>query len=234
MPEGLNSIQGFVILMAIAAVAVTYLPAIMIKHFQRQALRRASRGKLALTYDDGPDPLLTPRLLDLLRKYDAKASFFLLGFRAMRSPEICDLLARSGHELGCHAQWHLNCWMTTPWRAARNIEDGYPRMEQWMPDNAPFRPPYGKLTTWTWWALRRRGRALRWWTCDGCDTHPVLPDPSAVADRIIASGGGVVLMHGHDRGPERHQYVLQLTELLLIAARRQGIEICSMNELCCA
>ena len=64
MPEGLNSIQGFVILMAIAAVAVTYLPAIMIKHFQRQALRRASRGKLALTYDDGPDPLLTPRLLD--------------------------------------------------------------------------------------------------------------------------------------------------------------------------
>lgn len=214
-----------------ALFVLTYLPALIIKHVQRRALMKACRGKLILTYDDGPDPLLTPLLLDLLKRYNAKATFFLLGFRAERSPQMCDLLVRHGHELGCHAHWHLDSHLLTPWRAIANMRQGYRTMERWMPRSAPFRPPYGKLTTWLWLALLYRGAPLRWWTADGRDTYAQLPDPRETARQISEQGGAVVLMHSHDRGEERQNYVLTLTEELLIAAKRTGLQHCTMRDL---
>lgn len=215
----------------VAAVGLTFVPAIAIKRWQQQKLRALCRGKMVLTYDDGPDPLLTPALVELLHRHNAKASFFLLGFRAERSPAVCDLLQHAGHELGTHTKWHRNSWRISPWRAVQDVNDGYQSVSRWVSSNAPFRPPFGKLTTWTWLAASARLAPLRWWTCDGCDTHSVLPEPKHVAQMIAASGGAVVLMHCHDRGADRQRYVLSLTEHLLIAAADHGLEICTMEQL---
>lgn len=215
----------------VAAILATWLPATLVKHWHRQQLHWRTRGKLVLTYDDGPGPLLTSALVELLDRYDAKASFYLVGFRALRSPQSCDLLMERGHDLGCHTHMHRKPWLVAPWDTARDAAQGYRSMAGWLKTNAAFRPPFGKLTTWSWLVAKRRGARISWWTVDGGDTHAVLPDPDTVAQQIIDDGGGVVLLHSHDRGDDRHRYVLALSERLLQTARDQDLKVCTMEQL---
>ena len=213
-----------------AVLIVTYVPPRLLRLLRVRRLRRQFRGKLALTYDDGPDDTLTPALLDLLERHGARATFFLVGFRAERDPDVCDRLVAAGHETGCHTRWHRTLRGPLPWADAREVEDGFQSLARWLPNDAPFRPPYGALTTWAWLALRRRESAPVWWTSVSGDTLPKLPDPSAVAHAIFRRRGGVILLHCHHRSPDRRQFVLALTEQLLVGAREHGLEVCTLSE----
>lgn len=220
---------GFSALAVAATIAVTLIPAGRIKRRMKDELSRASRGVLALTYDDGPGPLLTPPLLKLLADYGAKSSFYLVGFRAERHPETIDAIAAAGHELGNHTHRHRNAWRTLPWRAVRDLHQGYETMSRWIRDSAPFRPPFGKMTTWTYLAARKRRADVCFWTHDGGDTWPSLPDPQSIANQVARDGGGVVLLHSHDRGEDRQRYVLAVTERLLRLARERNWRVCTMS-----
>ena len=226
-----QSLSWLFVAIAASALVIAFVPAVVVKAWQRRRLRRLCQGKLALTYDDGPDPLLTESLIQMLDRYGARATFFMVGFRAQRSPQMAQALADAGHELGCHGNMHVNSWRVWPWQAVRDIHDGYRALHPWVARTSPYRPAFGKLTLWTLFAVIFRGSPLRWWTADGLDTQPELPDPARVAHDIINAGGAVVLLHSHDRGLDRHRYVLQLTEELLIAARQRSVKICTLQEL---
>jgi len=234
-PIAMDGIITFWLLAAlmvpIGLLTFTYLLPVVIKRLQKRDMAVRCNGRLAVTYDDGPDPKLTPELIELLKRHGVKASFFLVGFRAERSPAMSDLLRDSDHDIGCHTNMHRNAWRIWPWQGMRDVNDGYTRMARWMQADASFRPPFGKMTAWTWMAAARRGARICWWTCDGGDTHESLPDPSSVVREVADAGGGVVLMHSHDRGQDRHEYVLKLTDLLLTEAKRQGWTVCTMAEL---
>lgn len=193
--------------------------------------RAAATRSLVLTYDDGPGATLTPRLLELLASYQAAATFFLLGMRAQANPQLVQHTVEAGHEIGCHSQNHLHAWRTWPWRAVADMRQGYQTLSPWIPADAPFRPPYGKLSLATWLAVLRRGAPLAWWTVDSRDAHPAPPEPPSVVDRVARAGGGVVLMHDYDSGPERCQFVLRTTELLLQMARREGLTVRRLKDL---
>ncbi|MHC4428540.1 MAG: polysaccharide deacetylase family protein [Planctomycetota bacterium] len=198
---------------------------------ERRRLRRRCRGTLVLTYDDGPGPILTKRLLEVLARQRARATFFLVGERAEAHPEVVDCLREAGHELGAHTHAHLHAWRAWPWSAARDMTRGYETLGRWLTPAAMFRPAFGKLTLVTWRAVRRRGACLGWWTHDGGDTHARLGDPQRVLRRIRRDGGGVVLLHDFDRGPERGAYVLALTRLLLEEARRERWRVRTLGQV---
>jgi len=210
--------------------------AAIVKNRLRHRLRHDARGRLALTYDDGPGPKLAEPLLKLLHEHNAKASFFFVGFRAQRFPETADAIAAAGHEIGNHSQWHRHAWrtLTTPWLAVRDLHQGRLTTSRWaaaLRTPSLYRPPFGKLTLWTFLAARGRGDRLCFWTADGADTAATLPDPDAIAQRIVASGGGVVLLHSHDRGEQRQRYVLAVTEGLLRLASERGLQVCTMSQV---
>ena len=217
--------------MAIGYVVLSFLPPVLYRRMADASMKRHCRGRLVLTYDDGPGTVLTPPLLQLLSKHHARASFYLVGFRAERFPAMADEIVQAGHDLGCHTQWHRNAWKLTPWRGVREVAEGYRTMSRWFGARAPFRPPFGKLTTWTWLALARRGAPICWWTCDAGDTAATLPHPDSIVRKIVNDGGGVVLMHSHDRGSDRHEYVLDVTGRLIAAAHAHHLRIITMTEL---
>ena len=216
-----------------AAVAGWYLPPLIARRRQEHLLRNqcfAARS-LVLTYDDGPGPDLTPRLLDLLESRGVKATFFLAGFRAVKHSQIVDLVAAAGHEIGCHSHEHLNSWYTWPWRGVGDITSGYETLAKWVPPDGPYRPPHGKMTPMTWAAIRRRRASLAWWTISAGDVEDPLPQVGGAAVEALKAGGGVVLLHDFDRGPERAEFVLSSTELLLDTAEEQGWTVCTLSEL---
>lgn len=174
---------------------------------------------LCLTYDDGPGTNLTPRVLDLLEEHSACATFFLLGCRVPGNEGILARMRQQGHEMACHTRDHLNAWDVFPNEAVRDIRSGYDSLKEWMPANALFRPPYGKMVFSTWMELRRRGAPVGWWTRDSGDVCDRLPEVERVVQKVLAGAGGVVLMHDFDRkgdtAQQRDAYVLRLTRRLL-------------------
>ena len=194
---------------------------------------RATRT-LVLTYDDGPGRDSTPRLLDLLARHGARATFFILGTRATRHPEIVQQIIDKGHEIGCHGNDHLNAWRASPWQTTLDIQRAYRTLAPWAGATAMYRPPNGKITLPGWLSIRLRGAQLGWWTIDSGDSRAQLPEPRAVAERVRQMDGGIVLMHDFDRtGPtadNRHRFVLETTALLLELAVQQRLHVCPFGE----
>jgi peptidoglycan-N-acetylglucosamine deacetylase len=218
---------------AAGAMALAYAAPHVFKRSTISTLRIACHAQrsLVLSFDDGPGRETTPRVLDMLASEDAAATFFLLGRRAAAAPQVVDRIAAEGHELGCHTHEHSHAWKVTPAAALRDIRRGYETLSPWIAPDAPFRPPYGKMTLWTWLALKRRGASIAFWTIDSGDTWATPPDPQLIADRAARDGGGVVLLHDFDRSADRQRYVLRATALLLETARREGLEVCRCSDL---
>jgi len=107
---------------------------------------------LYLTFDDGPIPQVTPRVLDILRKYNAKATFFCIGENIKRYPAIYSQIISEGHSTGNHTFNHLNGWTTSTKAYIENVAlcDSLLKLETRNPHPEThislFRPPYGKIT----------------------------------------------------------------------------------------
>jgi peptidoglycan/xylan/chitin deacetylase (PgdA/CDA1 family) len=157
----------------------------------------------ALTFDDGPHPVFTPRLLDLLRRRGLRATFFLVGQAAQAYPELVRRIAADGHVIGNHT-WDHPPLVLVPGRERRR------QMRRCQQAIAPlgtrfFRPPYGEHTT----ALRLDalwcGLDVIGWNVDVDDWFDT--DIARMSRRLTTTvgPGSIVLMHDaiHDRGEPR-------------------------------
>lgn len=226
-------IAWLVAALAVALLAATFGLPLLLRRRDVEALRRTCRshGLLALSYDDGPGPRLTSQLLDRLAASGARASFFPLGARIDAATQVLDRLRAEGHEVGCHSMSHLNAWRTSPLGSVRDLRAGFDRLAPWLSPSRLFRPPHGKLTLFTWWAMRSCGARAAWWTIDSGDTWAELPPVDDVVARVEREGGGVVLLHDFERSGERAGFVLEVTERLLELARQRQLEIRPLGEI---
>lgn len=222
--------------LAVTAIAIgamlfgNYFIPLLFRQRQLQFAAKHGKGRLCLTFDDGPDNVLTASLMTLLGEKRAKATFFLVGFRAERHPDVCQELIKTENEIGCHTYWHKPQWKRLPWNSLRDVQKGYVRMKQWISPRAPFRPPRGKMQLLVIaWLMARRTKVL-WWTHDSGDTHQELPDPQRIIDKIRSNHGGVILMHSRHKDSRRRDYVLELTSCLIDLARAESLTICTASE----
>jgi len=221
-----------VIIGAIVLLALTYVPGVVVRAWQVGRLRRAVRGRLLLTYDDGPSPISpTPQILELLRRHGAKATFFLLGAQAVKGEALCERLVAEGHDIGAHSFRHVHGWKH-PLRAVSDLVQGLRTVARWRHGPAIYRQPYGKSTLWTLLAAAHfRARAV-WWTVDSGDSWLSAPDRDSILRRVERDEGGVVLMHDFPREvtSDGVRFTLDLTEKLLELAARRGWKVSTVSE----
>lgn len=178
---------------------------------------------VALTFDDGPDPIDTPRLLDLLREKGVKATFFVVGERAEKHPEIVRRAWEEGHLIANHTWSHPNlfCFLT-PWRLRAEIERGTRSIERSCGFRTRyFRSPVGLRHPLLRPYLKRAGLEFISWRIRSYDT--VIGNPSALTRRILKKVGGGDIILLHDRLPSGSDVMLKALPGVIDEIRKRGL-----------
>ena len=187
----------------------------------------ASRREIALTFDDGPDPAVTPRVLDLLAARGARATFFCVARHAEEHPDLVADIARRGHRVENHSWRHSKAFCFLGPRALGRELDRAQEALTRLTGSAPrwFRAPAGLRNPWLERQLRARRLSLVTWTRRAFDT--VTPDAGRVVGRLtrdLAAGDVLVL---HDRGSAardaRPAVVLEALPVLLDRVAAAGL-----------
>lgn len=157
----------------------------------------AARSEFALTIDDGPDPLVTPQVLDLLDRYGARATFFCIGDKAARYPELCREIVRRGHAVENHSQHHRHHFSVMgPRGMTREIQAAQDTLTA-ITGQRPlfFRAPAGLRNPFLDPVLMHLGLRLASWSVRGFDTR--VGNAAQVASRLLhrLRAGAILLLH---------------------------------------
>lgn len=179
------------------------------------------RPLVALTFDDGPHPITTPRVLEVLEHYRARGTFFMVGQQARRHPELVARVAAAGHTVAHHTLDHLS--LPSLDRAAKRaqIAGGYQAV---LPYGVRlFRPPRGHLDLATWHAVRREGHDIVAWTGHAFDWTAQDAPTLAARLRSCLQPGSIILLHdapqrGDASDGEARSALLSSLEAMLAAS----------------
>jgi peptidoglycan-N-acetylglucosamine deacetylase len=196
--------------------------------------RTGDASTIALTFDDGPNPAITPSLLDLLDRHSVKATFFLIGAWVREASSLANDIAARGHAVGNHTHTHPSLAL----RGRRRITDELDRCDdaiesataqkaRWM------RPPFGFRSPLLDGIVRRRGGAgVVMWSAWAHDWKPQRAEP--VIERLRrARGGDIVLLHDGDHrvmNSDRSHTIAAL-EYWLPRWKDSGIRFVTLNEV---
>lgn len=163
----------------------------------------------ALTFDDGPNPDATPRILDALAERGTKATFFLLGRHVERWPALAERVAREGHVVGNHGWHHRKLHTQGPARVRRDLELGTAAIiGATGVTPTVFRAPHGFRAPWVTSIARSLGQRTIGWSLGVWDT--ALPGAEVIVERTVRGTrpGSILLLHdgdGYDLNGDRMQ-----------------------------
>ncbi len=210
--------------------------------FERRAPvwgRIVSRGRprtpaIAITFDDGPTEPYTSQILDVLRTFGARATFFVLGARAQDAPDVVRRAAREGHEIGNHTWDHAPLPLRMPSAMRMTIR----RTSDLVQDITGLRPrvfraPFGWRNPWLDGAARREGCEPIAWTVGVYDTDR--PGVETIVSRAIEGfvDGSILLLHdGRSLDPEPDaSQVVDALPRILSEAQQRGLRLLTVSQL---
>jgi peptidoglycan-N-acetylglucosamine deacetylase len=179
--------------------------------------------EIFLSFDDGPHPTITPIVLDMLAAHGAKASFFCIGDRVKRYPDIYQRILDEGHAVGNHSFHHLNGWKTNDAEYLTNVNEAAQCIESRL-----FRPPYGRLKGRQARAISAKGFKTIMWTVLSGDYDKRL-SPEVCAKRVLVNmePGFIYLFHDAEKAERNMLFAL---EKLLEASKILGFRCEKINE----
>ena len=191
-----------------------------------------TRNEISLTFDDGPDPDVTPQVLDILDAHQAKASFFVIGNKAAAHPDLIREIARRGHSIENHSCSHSNLYGFFALTALRKDIGAAQEIIAGITGRTPafFRSPMGIRNPMLDPVIARLGLRYITWTRRGFDT--VAGDPATVLERLTRnlSAGDILLLHDRRRTRNRRPLVLEVLPALLEKISAAGLKPVSLPQ----
>ena len=182
---------------------------------------------IAMTFDDGPSPETTPRLLDILKQRNIKATFFMIGQNAERNPDIVKRILADGHEIGNHSWTHPQLAKLPDDRVTEEIiktQNAIKNASGYTPKL--LRPPYGSITArQKEWIENQFGLSVILWSVDPFDWKR--PGASVIEQRILAGArpGAIILSH------DIHKQTVDSMPATLDALAAKGYQFVTVSQL---
>jgi peptidoglycan/xylan/chitin deacetylase (PgdA/CDA1 family) len=161
-----------------------------------------SENTIYLTFDDGPTPEITERVLEILDKHHIKATFFCIGDNVRKHPEIVQKILSKQHSVGNHTYSHLKGWKTPAKIYISNTEACRMKLNsQFTIQNSQiFRPPYGKITPWQSFKLRKLGYKIIMWDVLSKDYDTSISAEKCYENVIKnVSSGSIIVFHDSNK-----------------------------------
>lgn len=156
-----------------------------------------------LTFDDGPIPEVTPWVLDMLKKYDQKATFFCVGDNVRKYPEIFGRITSEGHGVGNHTFHHLNGWYTDNKKYMADVESAGEYIQSDL-----FRPPYGKMKVKQYFTLKKQHRVVMWTYLSGDFDKTFNADTCIREVKKVSKAGAILVFHDNVKTKDNVEKVL--------------------------
>ncbi|MFC2104088.1 polysaccharide deacetylase family protein [Bacteroidota bacterium] len=160
-------------------------------------------NELFLTFDDGPNPEVTPWVISILKEYNAKATFFCLGKNVETYPELYQQILDEGHSVGNHGYLHLEGWKTSNETYIQNVQ----KSAQLIDSNL-FRPPYGKIRPKQLTYLKHDFKIVMWDVLS--QDYEIKENNEKCLQNIIdyAESGSIIVFHDTQKAEKCLKYVL--------------------------
>lgn len=191
------------------------------------------RNEVALTIDDGPDPIVTPQVLDILDQYEIKATFFCIADKAAQYPELCQDIIRRGHSVENHSQHHRHYFSLLGYVGIKHelqtAQDTLTNITGQRP--LFFRAPAGLRNPFLEPVLTQLQLRLATWSVRGFDTHN--GDAQQVKDKLIAGlhAGAILLMHDGNaaRTPQGTPVIVEILPAVLTSAKANDLHFVTLR-----
>jgi peptidoglycan/xylan/chitin deacetylase (PgdA/CDA1 family) len=174
--------------------------------------RKETKNKeIWLTFDDGPDPDITPWILAVLKKENVKATFFLVGEQIEEFPELIGAIIKEGHTIANHTYSHKNGWLTAKEKYIADVE----KCQELMPKNKLFRPPYGKITIAQIELLKDYYKIILWDVLSWDFQQNT--SPKRVQENILKNTkeGSIIVLHNNQKSYKNLHPILEKTIQIL-------------------
>lgn len=174
-----------------------------------------------MTFDDGPTPEITPWVLDLLKRYDAKATFFCVANKVEEHPDLYKKLLQNGHKTGNHSFSHKNGFKTKKTAYVKDIYKAEKRIESKL-----FRPPYGRMTFKQAQIIKNTGYKIIMWDVLSKDYNArISPEKCWEIVRKNTRNGSIIVFHDSQKAKKNLKKVLPK---VLEHFSAQGFEFASL------
>lgn len=214
-------------------------PTALIRLGRVGAISRAPAGKrrIALTFDDGPDPRYTPQILDILGRYQVKACFFVVGAKARAHPELIRQIVQAGHEIGNHGFSHKAAWLLSPVATSREIMETNRAIEELTGQKTRFcRPAWGLFNLFSIWYCWFKGLKVVLWTYMSWDWIKKAT-PESITRKVLGriKDGAILVFHDSDStpgaaegGPAR---VVAALPVILEGLKQKGLQVVPLEDI---
>ena len=211
------------------------LPTVFIRLSKLGIYKTIPGKQIALTFDDGPHGVYTPQLLDLLKKYHVKATFFVVGDHVRRNPQIVKRMADEGHTIGIHHNQHVSNWLTGPLELKKQLTLANQAIEEATGEPVQFyRPPWGHFNLFTLF-VGKKYKKIMWSHIFG--DWKVEKARNGLLEELkqYASPGSIFVLHdnGDTQGAEKEapSYMLRNLELFLEDCHEKNIEFITLKDV---
>lgn len=188
--------------------------------------------KVALTFDDGPDPVYTPQVLDVLKKYNVKATFFLVGQRVEKNPAVVKRIYEEGHTIASHSWEHNNLNTLTKNELEKDMSDTDNSIRKIINKRPELmRPPYGAANSSTLEQLNNMGYKVIHWSIDSLDWKAKSKEEVLARTLPDIHEGAILLFHSAGGKGQSLMPTINALPTIIETLQDKGIEMVTVDDL---
>ncbi len=187
----------------------------------REGVWQGRKSEVYLTFDDGPHPVVTPWVLELLEKHEIQATFFCVGKNVELNSELFQRIRDAGHAVGNHTMFHERGWHTTTSHYIESVIQAKKHIHSSL-----FRPPYGSLTFRQFKKLKTLGFKVVFWSWISYDFDQNCPQEEILKQAKRIKGGDILVFHDSEKAKFNLEGVL---EKIIVELKQKGLKFSTIT-----